>query len=275
MYGPDGYYQSGNGVGVDFDTFVNRDTPLASRIGRWLDEKWVEQGSPDCFNVYELAAGDGTLCRKILSLNLQCAEAILYTAIETNPIYKDNFPKTVDVVDCLPSSPLCGVIFANELIDSQSVRFVSYRDGCWQELFIHVSDKAQYEWRPVEEKIPQTLQAIKTMDGSAPWVQESANLLHQLSQNLTGDMLMIDYGFRYTKDFPGRPWFKCWYQYRLVPCLDLSILPDMSALLPVDQLEELFYPAKVTEQATWFAGEEQPFDGFYVMEWKFVNGEPR
>lgn len=274
MYGPGGYYQSGNGVGADFDTCANRDTPLASRIGRWLDEKWVEQGSPDCFNVYELAAGDGTLCRKILSLNLQCAKAIRYTAIETNPIYKDSFPEKVDIADRLPSGPLCGVIFANELIDCQPVRFVSYRDGCWQELFIHVSDKAQYEWRPVKEEIPQTLQVIKTMDGSAPWVQESANLLHQLSQDFTGDMLMIDYGYRKTVDFPGRPWFRCWLNYKLVPALDLTILPDMSALMPVDQLEELFYPAKVTEQASWISGNTEPHDNFYVMEWCLRGGKP-
>lgn len=273
IYGFNGYYKHGNGVGVDFDTFANLDTPLAKKLGEWLDKKWLEQGSPESFDVYEVAAGDGTLCRKLLSLDLRCSKAMKYTAIESNCLYADNFPSNVQVIAERPPGELRGVIFANELNGQQPMRFVSYRDGRWQELFIRVSDKANYEWRPVDEQIPRTLQAIQEMAGSAPWVQESANLLHHLSQGFTGNMLMIDYGFRHTKDFPGRPWFRCWHKFRLASCLNGSILPDMSTLIPVDQLEELFYPAKVTEQATWFAGEERPFDGFYVMEWKFVNGQ--
>ncbi len=38
MYGPGGYYETGNGVGVDFNTFVNQDLGLVERIGRWLDK---------------------------------------------------------------------------------------------------------------------------------------------------------------------------------------------------------------------------------------------
>lgn len=84
---------------------------------------------------------------------------------------------------------------------------------------------------------------------------------------------MLDYGHRNTTDFPGTPWFKCWLNYKQVQALDLTILPDMSALLPVDQLEELFQPATVTEQATWIKGEPAPHDNFYAMEWHFADGE--
>ena len=275
IYGPDGYYANGNGVGVDFNTFVNQDTPLAERIGKWLDDRWHKQGRPDVFNVYEIAAGDGTLCRKLLGLGLECRGAVRYTAVESNPIYENSFPDGVTVCRQLPDEDLSGVLFANELNGQQPMRFVSFRNERWQELFIQVTDIASYEWRDLQEPLPSTLEAIRGLDGSAPWIQEAANLLHNLTAKFTGDVLMLDYGFRQTTDFPGKPWFVCWLDMKPVGALDLTILPDMSTLIPIDQLEELFHPATVTEQATWLVGKPQPFDGFYVMEWEFAGGKPK
>ena len=275
IYGPGGYYANGNGVGVDFNTFVNQDDRLARRLGTWLDACWHKQGRPDVFNAYEIAAGDGTLCRKLLGLNLECRDTIRYTAVESNPLYQQSFPDGVTVRQQLPEEDLLGVMFANELNGQQPMRFVSHRDGRWKELFINITDKASCEWHDLQEPLPSTLEAIQGLDGSAPWIQEAANLLHNLTARFSGDVLMLDYGFRRTIEFPGKPWFVCWLGMKPVGALDLTILPDMSILLPIDQLEELFYPATVTEQATWLAGEPQPFDGFYVMEWELVNGQPK
>lgn len=272
MYGPGGYYETGNGVGVDFGTFVTIDNSLSNRIGKWLDDEWVRLGKPNPYPVYEIAAGDGTLCRKLLAQDLACRSALRYTAVESNPLYQQSFPEEVTVIQRFVEPPLFGVIIGNELIDSQAPRFVSYRDNRWQELFIRVGDTATYEWHDLNEPLPTTLQAIKGMDGSAPWVQQAADLLHNLTRNLTGSVLMLDYGHRTTTDFPGKPWFRCWLNDKLVPALNLNILPDMSALLPVDQLEELFQPATVTEQATWIKGERAPHDGFYALEWRLTNG---
>lgn len=272
IYGPDGYYENGNGVGIDFGTYVNQDTGLAERIGRWLDDEWVRLGQPDPYPVYEIAAGDGTLCRKLLAQNLACRSALRYTAVESNPLYQQSFPEEVEVIQRFVESPTVGVMFANELNGQQPMRFVSYRDNRWQELFIRVTDTATHEWHDLNEPLPATIQAIKGMNGSAPWVQQAADLLHNLTRNLTGSVLMLDYGYRNTTDFPGKPWFKCWLNHKEVPALDLTILPDMSALLPVDQLEELFQPATVTEQATWIKGEPAPHDGFYALEWRLTNG---
>lgn len=274
IYGPGGYYENGNGVSVDFDTFVTVDNHLSTRIGKWLDDEWVRLGKPDPYPVYEIAAGDGTLCRKLLALDLVCRSAIQYTAVESNPLYQNSFPDDVTVLQRFEEPPTFGVMFANELNGQQPMRFVSHRDGRWQELFIRVADTATYEWHDLDEKLPTTLQAIKGMNGSAPWIQQAADLLHELTRNLTGSVLMLDYGYRHTTDFPGKSWFKCWYRYKEVPALDLTILPDMSALLPVDQLEELFHPATVTEQATWIKGEPAPHDDFYAMEWYLQNGQP-
>lgn len=274
IYGPGGYYQSGNGVGLDFHTYVNQETGLAQRIGQWLDDEWGRLGQPDPYPVHEMAAGDGTLSRKLLAQHLACRSALRYTAVESNPLYKDSFPEEVTVIQRFMEPPSFGVIIGNELIDSQAPRFVSYREGRWQELFVQVSDIATYEWHDLNETLPDTLQAIKGMHGSAPWVQQAADLLHDLTANLTGSVLMIDYGFRRTTDFPGKPWFRCWKNHKLVPALDLSIVADMSSFLPVDQLEELFWPAQVTEQATWLSSTDAPHDGFYVMEWHLVDGQP-
>lgn len=272
MYGPGGYYETGNGVGVDFATFVTIDNSLSNRIGKWLDDEWVRLGKPNPYPVYEIAAGDGTLCRKLLAQDLACLSALRYTAVESNPLYQQSFPEEVTVIQRFDEPPSFGVIIGNELIDSQAPRFVSYRDNRWQELFIRVADTATYEWHDLNEPLPTTLQAIKGMDGSAPWVQQAADFLHNLTRNLTGSVLMLDYGYRNITDFPGKPWFRCWLNYKLVPALDLTILPDMSAFLPVDQLEELFQPATVTEQATWIKGERAPHDGFYALEWRLTNG---
>ena len=195
-----------------------------------------------------------------------------YTAIESNPLYEQSFPENVKVIQCFDEPPSFGVIIGNELIDSQAPRFVSYRDDRWQELFIRIAETATYEWHDLNERLPQTLQAIKGMDGSAPWIQQAADLLHTLTQHLTGSVLMLDYGYRYTVDFPGKPWFRCWLNHKLVPALNMNILPDMSAFFPLDQLEELFHSASVTEQATWVRGEPTPHDNFYVLEWRFTNG---
>lgn len=274
IYGPGGYYENGNGVGVDFNTFVNQDWGLVERIGRWLDDEWIRLGQPDPYPVYEIAAGDGTLCRKLLAQDLACRSALRYTAVESNPLYQQSFPEEVEVIQRFVEPPTFGVMFANELNGQQPMRFVSYRDNRWQELFVRVADTATYEWHDLNEPLPATLQAIKGMNGSAPWIQQAADLLHNLTRNLTGSVLMLDYGFRNTTDFPGKPWFKCWLKYKEVPALDLTILPDMSTLIPVDQLEELFQPATVTEQATWIKGEPAPHDDFYAMEWYLQNGQP-
>lgn len=272
MCGPGGYYETGNGVGKDFDTFVSLNNELSDRIGQWVDAEWERLGKPNPYPVYEIAAGDGTLCRKLLAQDLECRTTLQYTAVESNPLYQQSFPEEVTVIQRFDEPPLFGAIIGNELIDSQPPRFVSYRDNHWQELFIRVGDTATYEWHDLNEPLPTSLEAIKGMNGSAPWVQQAADLLHNLTRNLTGSVLMLDYGYRNTTDFPGTPWFKCWLNYKPVSALNLDILPDMSALLPVDQLEELFQPATVTEQATWIKGEPAPHDNFYALEWRLTNG---
>jgi SAM-dependent MidA family methyltransferase len=267
IYGPGGYYETGNGVGKDFETFVSLDNKLSDRIGQWLDAEWERLGKPNPYPVYEIAAGNGTLCRKLLAQNLACRSALRYTAVESNPLYKESFPDEVAVTQQLDQPPAFGVMFANELLDVQPMRFVSFRDDRWQELFIRVADTAIYEWHDLNEPIPATLQAIKGMDGSAPWIQQAADLLHNLTRNLTGSVLMLDYGFRNTTDFPGSQWFNCVKNNKLQRSLDLTIQCDMSTLIPIDQLEELFRPAKVTEQSTWIQNSLTVHDGFYAMEW--------
>lgn len=267
IYGPGGYYENGNGVGVDFNTFVNQDLGLIERIAKWLDDEWVRLGRPIPYPVYEIAAGDGTLCRKLLAQNLACRSALRYTAVESNPLYQQSFLDGVAVAQRLDEPPTFGAMFANELLDMQPIRFVSYRDNRWQELFIRITDIATYEWHDLNEPLPTTLQSIKGMNGSAPWVQQAADLLHNLTRNLTGSVLMLDYGLRNTTDFPGRQWFNCVKDNKLQRALDLTIQCDMSILIPVDQLEELFRPAEITEQATWIKEESTEHDGFYAMEW--------
>lgn len=272
MYGVGGYWEQGNGVGVDYPTHVSNGSYLPKRIGEWVDQKWLEQGCPDEFAVYEIAAGDGTLCRSLLAMNLQCSQAMRYTAVEINPLYRTCFPAEVVVCDSMPDNPTPGVIIANELLDAQPIRFVSYRNGRWEELYIKVESTASYEWRPLSEDLPHSLQAIKGMDGSAPWIQETANLMHRLTAGFTGDVLMIDYCYPNTTDFPGKRWFVCNYLGHKVGALELRLLPDMSSEVPIDQLGELFYPPRTTKQTVW-ANVEDDGDHFYVMEWRFTNGE--
>ena len=274
IYGPNGYYKTGNGVGIDIETYVSLEPALAPRIGIWLDEEWARLGRPALFPVYEIGAGDGSLAKKLLGLELKCADAIQYTAVESNQIYQNYFQSSVIFQEVLNPAPNFGVIIGNEVLDQQPPRFVSFIREQWHELYIRVGTNPSYEWLEMTDTPPATVRAIQGLSGSAPWISEAAELMRSLTQNLTGSVLMLDYGFRRTADFPGKPWFRCWHRFKEVPVLDFSILPDMSTPIPVDQLSELFYEAKVCEQATWIAGEERPHDGFYVMEWKFIDGRP-
>lgn len=273
MYGPNGYYSNGNGVGVDFNTYVNQDTGLAERIGKWLDEQWSNFGRPDPYPVYEIAAGDGTLCRKLLAQDLECKKSVRYTAVESNSLYCQSFPSEVEVIQQFDKPPLFGVIIGNEFLDTQPPRFVSFMDGHWRELFITVADTATYEWRVLDEQLPSTLETIKGMTGSAPWIQMAADVMKNMTQAFTGSVLMIDYGYQTTVEFPGKRWFRSNHKFRNVPFLDLQIQADLSCGIPIDQLGELFYPPSVTSQAVWLDQPSHKHEDFYVLQWRLAKGK--
>jgi SAM-dependent MidA family methyltransferase len=275
VYGPSGYYKNGNGVNKDFATYVSIDDHLSIRLAQWLDDEWERLGQPDTFPVYEYAAGDGTLCRKILSQDLRCRDTIRYTAVESNPLYGDKFPAGVTVTQQLEEPPTFGVIFANELLGAIPIRFVGFRDGGWQELYVRVNEttQASYEWRPFDGHPTPSMVEAAEEGRSMPYMEQPCELLRNIASQLTGTLLTIDYGKVTTKELYGTPWFRCYREYRPAPALKLDWLVDMTYDITVDQISDLFMaPTSVITQPEW-VGKSDHDSAFKVLEWRLQNGK--
>jgi SAM-dependent MidA family methyltransferase len=146
-----GYYCSDRPVirrDGDYLTSPEVSPVFGAMAGRQLHQMWEAMGSPSRFDVVEVGAGNGTLCRDILSWMRRAAAEMLaaarYTIVEPVPALEARQRVAVeagsldDKVDWQPDLPsdIEGCIVTNELLDSLPVHRITLEAGRLREVFV-------------------------------------------------------------------------------------------------------------------------------------------
>ena len=177
LYGPGGFYASGQGAGRrgDFLTSPVVGPLFGAVVARALDTEWDRLGRPDPFVVVEAGAGRGALASAVLGAAPACREALRYVCVERSvalraeaeallpvepatavlgPVVSrgaDEDPRAdtgngplVCVLDDLPAVPVTGVVLANELLDNLAFRLLQRCSAAgWAEVLVGATNSAE------------------------------------------------------------------------------------------------------------------------------------
>ncbi len=148
LYHPDGgYYTSGEriGAGGDFYTSPAVHPAFGALLSVQLFQMWELLGRPTDFTVVETGAGNGLLCRDILTaakgLDDDFASSLRYVCVDrrTSPGLEGGFNNTYRIAsDCTPLRAISGCILSNEMLDAMPVHQVTFRDGKLREFYVAV-----------------------------------------------------------------------------------------------------------------------------------------
>ena len=232
-----GYYSSDRPViGREGDYLTSPEvSPIfGAMAGRQLHQMREAMGSPARFEVVEAGAGNGTLCRDVLSWMRRTVpemlEATRYTIIEPVPALETRQRHAIEL-DSLeehvrwqgePPSGIEGCIVTNELLDSLPVHRVAMEDGRLREVFVSWDD-ARFGEELREPSTPE-LEAYFERVGLLPsegcraevnlaatdWMTQAGEALRR------GFVLTFDYGYE-AEDLYA-PWRKdgtllCFYKH--------------------------------------------------------------
>ena len=210
LYHPDGgYYASGErvGGGGDFYTSPSAHPAFGALLAVQLFQMWELMGRPNPFTVAEAGAGNGLLCRDILSaaagLPAGFARSLRYVCLDrrSEAGHERGLPGVTRVAsNVLPLHGMVGCVLSNELLDAMPVHQVISEKGCLQEVYVTL-DGGKFATLTGEPSTPllarrlaslgvelaegQTAEVNLALDG---WVQSAAQSLDR------GFVLTIDYG---------------------------------------------------------------------------------
>ena len=210
LYGAHGFYNSGGAAGRrgDFITSPEVGPLFGAVLARALDAWWHELGRPAEFTLIEAGAGPGTLARSILAAAPECVSAMRYVAVEVSEEQRARHPSGVESVATMPTTPITGVILANELLDNLPFRLFVV-DGGWREAFVVAQRDGSFAevLGPAGDAAARVLPAQASHGARAP-VQSQAAEWCRASRSLLagGRLVVIDYAVRTTASLAGRPW---------------------------------------------------------------------
>lgn len=214
LYAPGlGYYVAGRerlGEGGDFVTAPELTPFFGYTVAGQVVDLLARTGGGD---VVEAGAGSGVLAVQLLAeLERLGRLPERYRILEVSPDLRERQHRTltrtlphllerVEWLDALPEGPWCGVLVANELLDSFPVHRLRATENGWAELYVAEGDTG-FEYRegpisegglteplPAAESMPPGLEAEVGPAGPA-WVRQAAAGL------TTGGVLLLDYGHR-------------------------------------------------------------------------------
>ena len=215
LYDPEeGYYSLPKSEGAEKDYFTSPAAHpmfgVSIALGLW--QMWKVLRKPAQFDVVELGAGSGLLCRDLLVFARNALpdlyEALRYVAVERQAqglqqgVEEDGLTEKVQVVQGadMPRGPFAGCVLSNELVDSFPVHRATILGGELKEIFIglHNDQLVEVLDKPSTPALAERLEqeGVKLGEGwqaevgleVGPWL---ANVARALS---TGFVLTIDYG---------------------------------------------------------------------------------
>ena len=210
-----GYYCTARetmGRSGDYLTSPEVSALFGAMIGRQLRQMWELLGTPSAFDIVEVGAGNGTLCRDVLSWAQRAApemlEAISYKIVELIPALLAKQQARVasaglrSRVTWLAEMPgeIQGCVVSNELLDSMPVHRVEMTEGELREIYVNW-DGARFveQLREPAAEVRRYFDDLKLLPGEgcrgevnleAPrWMRDSGRSLSG------GFVLTLDYGY--------------------------------------------------------------------------------
>jgi SAM-dependent MidA family methyltransferase len=231
LYGPSGFYQRGQGAGTqrDFLTSPEVGTLFGAVLARRIDAEWDRLGQPDEFTVLEVGAGPGTLARTIFAASPRCGQSLQYILVDRaegmRALHANHFPAgRVASQAQLPTTPIVGMVIANELLDNVPTRLLSYsaESKSWSERTVGSAANGELRWQsePITEPITLASTTLALIAAQHPgWFpfQEQASLLVKQLRDLTqrGSLILIDYMRNTTDEFSALEVHEWLRTYRL------------------------------------------------------------
>ena len=210
LYHPGGgYYTSGERVGASGDYYTSPSVHPAfgALLAVQILQAWRLLGRPVPFTIVEAGAGNGLLCRDILSgasgLPAPFRESLSYLCIDrrTSAGLETGSARASRICSSgLPLRDVAGCVLSNELLDAMPVHQVTWQGGKLKELYV-VSQGGELALRADEPSTPlleQRLSAlgVRLQEGQVAdinlalerWMKGVAESLDR------GLVLIIDYG---------------------------------------------------------------------------------
>ncbi len=225
LYHPEhGYYGAGRariGRRGDFYTSVSVSKIFGELLAKQFEEIWLRMNCPVSFSIVEEGAHDGQFAHDVLEWIRQFSpdlySRLKYWIIEPNPLLQQEQQARLSVwprnkirwskgIDTFEDGSLCGVYFANELLDAFPVHMVTSEGGPWQENFVDAGRQGfRYTYGPPSNKqlrahLEKLLPPPATGATTRPyrtevnlmvlrWIEDLSKVLGQ------GYILLADYGY--------------------------------------------------------------------------------
>ena len=210
LYHPDGgYYTSGERVGAagDFYTSPSAHPAFGALLAVQLFQMWELLGRPAPFTVVEPGAGNGLLCRDIVTAAAGIpdgfARSLRYMCLDRRGTsgYERGLPGVSRLAALgLPLRGGTGCVLSNELLDAMPVHQLKVEQGRLREVYVTL-DGDEFALNTGEPSTPLLSQRLDSLDVELAegqtvevnlalddWVQAAAQSLER------GFVLTIDYG---------------------------------------------------------------------------------
>ena len=218
LYWPEGgYYLQGEPIGATGDYYTS---PLVhpafgSLLAVQFYQMWQLLDCPNPFTVVEAGAGNGLLCRDIITFSAHLPrpfrDSLSYICVDRRDIQglewelsdlEGNPVRSRIVASGIPFRGLRGCVFSNELLDAFPVHQVKMQRDELQEVYITLAGDSQIETlrEPSTPKLQARLdelgvqlsehQAVEINLGLSTWVEDVAKSLD------AGFVVTVDYGDR-------------------------------------------------------------------------------
>ena len=210
-----GYYCTARetmGRSGDYLTSPEVSPLFGALVGRQLREMWVALDAPSLFHVVEVGAGNGTLCRDVLSWAQRAApevlDAVRYVIVEPIPalqakqqarVESDGLRSRVHWLTEMPVE-IEGCVITNELLDSMPVHLVATTEAALREIYVN-SEGARFveELREPAAEVRRYFDDLQLLPGDGCRAEvnlEAPNWIRKAGRALKrGFVLIFDYGY--------------------------------------------------------------------------------
>ncbi len=286
-----GFYATGGQAGRrgDFITSPEVGPLFGALIGRYLDARWRDLGSPPTFLVVEVGAGVGTLARTVLAAAPACLGALTYVLVEqsaalrarhgdhlplTEPAFAfapldddgqpldehgaEQGPRFVSLAE-RPAALITGVVLANELLDNFPFDQLVFADGAWREVRValDVDEQTLVELptpaEPADAAWATALVGDPTEGTRLPLQRAAVEWVRDvLAQVECGALLVLDYGddsANLARRMPTE-WIRTYREHEHGgPPLTMLGAQDITVEVALDQVTAAHPPTSTVPQA--------------------------
>ncbi len=256
LYSPTGFYSTEGRAGRrgDFITSPEVGPLFGAVVAKAIDAQWQKLGCPQKFNLVEVGAGPGTLARSILTAELECRKALVYTAVEVSDVQRQMHNTEMHSQATMPSAPIVGMIIANELLDNLPFRLFVFDSG-WQEAFVIEQNRLFVEVLHKVDDAPSWLPQVAPHGARVPVQSGALKWLVDCLESLQhGSVTVFDYCSTSSDAIANswRNWLRTYRQHEQGEhYLRQPGSQDITSHVMIDQLQLVRQPDRIESQADW------------------------